>query len=79
MLSDPGFMCAAGLQAEVTSMEQAVAAVKQEYDTAAARLAELRQRLKACDQEINALAAEKAQLAQQITDQTVERKKLQHK
>lgn len=60
-------------------MEQAVAAVKKEYDAAAARLAELRQRLKACDQEINALAAEKAQLAQQITDLTVERKKLQHK
>lgn len=60
-------------------MEQAVAGVKKEYDTAAARLAELRQRLKACDQEVSALAAEKAQLAQQITDLTVERKKLQHK
>ena len=60
-------------------MGQAVAAAKSEYESAAARLEELRQRLKECDCEIGALAAEKATLAQQLTDLAVEKKKLQHK
>ena len=70
---------AAVLEAEVAKLGQAVAAAKAEYDTAAARLDALRQRLKACDSEISALAAEKAALAQQVTDLTVDKKKLQHK
>lgn len=73
------FLCTAALEGEVTQLGQAVAAAKSEYESAAARLQELRQRLKECDREIGALAAEKANLTQQLTDLAVEKKKLQHK
>ena len=72
-------LCTAALEGEVTKLGQAVTAAKSEYESAAARLEELRQRLKECDREIGALAAEKATLAQQLTDLAVEKKKLQHK
>ena len=67
------------LEGEVARLGQAVAAAKAEYDLAAVRLEELRQRLKECDHEIGALLAEKGSLVQQITDLTVEKKRLQHK
>lgn len=63
----------------MAKLGQAVAAAKVEYDSAAARLEELRQRLKECDREISSLAADKATLAQQVTDLAVDKKKLQHK
>lgn len=63
----------------MAKLEQAVAAIKSEYESAAARLDELRQRLKECDREISALAADKANLARQLTDLAVEKKRLQHK
>lgn len=63
----------------MAKLGQAVAAAKSEYDSAAARLDELRQHLQECDREIGALAADKANLAQQLTDLAVDKKKLQHK
>ena len=63
----------------MAKLGQAVAAAKGEYDSAAARLDELRQRLQDCDREIGALAADKATLAQQLTDLAVDKKRLQHK
>ena len=67
------------LKSQLSKFQNKISAAKTEYDTAAARLDELRQRLKACDSEIGALAADKASLTQEATDLAVNKKKLQHK
>ncbi|PSC74142.1 structural maintenance of chromosomes 2-1-like [Micractinium conductrix] len=69
----------AELQKQVAELAKVVAAAKADYDTRAARLAELQARLRECDAEIAAAGKERDALEQRKTDIVVDKKKLGNK
>ena len=67
------------MEAEVAELQQRVAAAKDAFEAAAAKLAEKRARLAECDRELAALAAEKSELQTKLADGAAERKRLAHR
>jgi chromosome segregation ATPase len=53
--------------------------VQSEYETAHAELTKRKEKLLACDKSIADLMAERDKLTRELTDNEVERKKLEHK
>lgn len=67
------------LEAEVAELQQRVAAAKDAFEAAAAKLAEKRARLAECDRELATLAAEKSDLQTKLADSAAERKRHTHR
>ena len=69
----------AELEREVADLESQVTTARETYEEVASQLEVRRARLRECDQEIMALMKQKEELSKQLTDNNVERKKLEHK
>lgn len=67
------------LETEVAELQQRVAAAKDTFEAAAAKLAEKRARLAECDRELATLAAEKSDLQTKLADSAAERKRHTHR
>ena len=63
----------------MAELQRQVAAAKDAFEAAAARLAEKRARLAECDRELAMLAAEKSDLQAKLADSAAERKRHTHR